>query len=194
MTNLNRVRAVLDRCADQRFLYGPPIAVGCARPNIPSRWRNDLVVGDLAITHVNPVAQCAADGLGCAPALTVFFSWLYIPFVVQFELAQIAFGFAIENAKLVHPRKVAQHRRSTAHLAVHIQHQPVAVLEVMARNSAIGRKAVVKLAESLNGTERTPSPDGIDTCLDYALITAEAARNPETIHKLQVIAGRALSG
>ena len=68
------------------------------------------------------------------------------------------------------------------------------VLEVMARNSAIGRKAVVKLAENLSGTERTPSPDGIDTCLDYALITAEAARNPETIHKLQVIAGRALSG
>jgi 5'-methylthioadenosine phosphorylase len=68
------------------------------------------------------------------------------------------------------------------------------VLEVMARNSALGRKAVVKLAESLNGTQRTPSPDGIDSCLDYALITAEAARNPETIHKLQAIAGRALGG
>ena len=68
------------------------------------------------------------------------------------------------------------------------------VLEVMARNSALGRKAVVKLAETLTGTERTPSPDGIDTCLDYALITAEAARKPETIHKLQAIAGRALGG
>jgi 5'-methylthioadenosine phosphorylase len=68
------------------------------------------------------------------------------------------------------------------------------VLEVMARNSALGRKAVVKLAESLNGTQRTPSPDGIDSCLDYALITAEAARNRETIHKLQAIAGRALGG
>jgi 5'-methylthioadenosine phosphorylase len=68
------------------------------------------------------------------------------------------------------------------------------VLEVMARNSALGRKAVVKLAESLIGTERTPSPDGIDTCLDYALITAPGARNPETLHKLQAIAGRALNG
>jgi 5'-methylthioadenosine phosphorylase len=68
------------------------------------------------------------------------------------------------------------------------------VLEVMARNSALGRKAVVKLAESLSGTERTPSPDGIDTCLDYALITAPDARSPETIHKLQAIAGRALKG
>jgi 5'-methylthioadenosine phosphorylase len=68
------------------------------------------------------------------------------------------------------------------------------VLEVMARNSTLARKAVVKLAENLSGTERTASPDGIDTCLDYALITAPAARNPETIHKLQAIAGRALSG
>jgi 5'-methylthioadenosine phosphorylase len=68
------------------------------------------------------------------------------------------------------------------------------VLEVMARNSALGRKAVVKLAESLSGTERTPSPDGIDTCLDYAMITAPSARKPETIHKLRAIAGRALSG
>jgi len=68
------------------------------------------------------------------------------------------------------------------------------VLEVMARNSALGRKAVVKLAETLSGTARTPSPDGIDTCLDYALITAEAARSPETIHKLRAIAGRALGG
>jgi 5'-methylthioadenosine phosphorylase len=67
------------------------------------------------------------------------------------------------------------------------------VLEVMARNSALGRKAVVKLAETLSGTERTPSPDGIDTCLDYALITATGARNPETLHKLQAIAGRALN-
>ena len=67
------------------------------------------------------------------------------------------------------------------------------VLEVMARNSALGRKAVVKLAEMLGGTPRTPSPDGIDTCLDFALITAPTARNPETLRRLQVIAGRALS-
>ena len=67
------------------------------------------------------------------------------------------------------------------------------VLEIMAHNSTLGRKAVVKLAETLNGTQRTPSPDGIDTCLDHALITAPSARTPETIHKLQAIAGRALS-
>tara|TARA_R110000787_G_scaffold1326_10_gene4764 strand:- start:44 stop:922 length:879 start_codon:yes stop_codon:yes gene_type:complete len=68
------------------------------------------------------------------------------------------------------------------------------VLEIMGRNSALARQAVVKLAQTLNGTERTPSPDGIDTCLDYALITAPSARDPELLAKLQVIAGRALQG
>ncbi|KCZ61009.1 S-methyl-5'-thioadenosine phosphorylase [Hyphomonas chukchiensis] len=68
------------------------------------------------------------------------------------------------------------------------------VLEIMGQNSALARQAVVKLAETLSGTERTPSPDGIDTCLDYALITAPSARDPELLAKLQVIAGRALQG
>lgn len=68
------------------------------------------------------------------------------------------------------------------------------VLEIMGKNSAIARQAVVKLARTLSGTERTPSPDGIDTCLDYALITAPSARDPELLAKLQVIAGRALQG
>ena len=68
------------------------------------------------------------------------------------------------------------------------------VLEVMARNSALGRKAIIALAGMLNGTPRTPSPDGIDTCLDHALITAPAARNPDSLLRLQAIAGRALNG
>ena len=68
------------------------------------------------------------------------------------------------------------------------------VLEVMARNSALGRKALVALAGMLDGTPRTPSPDGIETCLDHALITAPAARNPDTLVRLQAIAGRALKG
>lgn len=68
------------------------------------------------------------------------------------------------------------------------------VLEIMGQNSAIARQAVVRLAQTLSGTERTPSPDGIDTCLDYALITAPSSRDPELVAKLQVIAGRALQG
>ncbi|KCZ56428.1 5'-methylthioadenosine phosphorylase [Hyphomonas beringensis] len=66
------------------------------------------------------------------------------------------------------------------------------VLEIMGHNSAIARKSVVKLAERLSGTERTPDPSGTDTCLDYALITAPDARDPKLVEKLRVIAGRAL--
>jgi 5'-methylthioadenosine phosphorylase len=68
------------------------------------------------------------------------------------------------------------------------------VLEVMGHNSALARKAVVRLAESLSGTDRTPDPNGTDTCLDHALITAPDARDPEYLRKLQVIAGRVLTG
>ncbi|MEQ3650743.1 S-methyl-5'-thioadenosine phosphorylase [Hyphomonas sp.] len=68
------------------------------------------------------------------------------------------------------------------------------VLEVMNQNSALARKAVVRLAETLSGTERTPDPNGTDTCLDHALITAPQARDPDLLSRLQVIAGRALTG
>ncbi len=68
------------------------------------------------------------------------------------------------------------------------------VLEVMGQNSALARKAVVRLAETLSGTERTPDPNSTDTCLDHALITAPQARDPDLLSRLQVIAGRALNG
>lgn len=68
------------------------------------------------------------------------------------------------------------------------------VLEIMGQNSALARQAVVRLADMLADRPRTPSPDGIDTCLDHALITAPAARDPAMLAKLQVIAGRALGG
>jgi 5'-methylthioadenosine phosphorylase len=66
------------------------------------------------------------------------------------------------------------------------------VLEIMHQNSALARRAIVELAGRLNGTPRTPSPQGIETCLDFALITSPEARDPEFLDKLQVIAGRAL--
>ena len=68
------------------------------------------------------------------------------------------------------------------------------VLEIMGQNSAVARKAVVRLAEALSGMERTSDPNGTDTCLDYALITAPQARDPDLLDRLQVIAGRALKG
>lgn len=66
------------------------------------------------------------------------------------------------------------------------------VLAVMARNTALARRAIHCLAASLGGTDRTHSPQGIETCLDTALITAPGARDPAQLRKLQVIAARAL--
>ena len=66
------------------------------------------------------------------------------------------------------------------------------VLEVMAGNTALAKKAIVQLASTLSGTARTPSPQGIETCLDYALITAPEARDPELLKKLDAVAGRVL--
>ncbi len=66
------------------------------------------------------------------------------------------------------------------------------VLETMAQNTALARRAVVQLASALNGTPRTASLQGIERCLDYALITAPEARDPDLMKRLEVIAGRAL--
>ena len=66
------------------------------------------------------------------------------------------------------------------------------VLEIMHANSALARKAIVKLAEALSEKPRAPSPDGIETCLDYALITAPEARDPALLANLDAVAGRVL--
>ena len=42
------------------------------------------------------------------------------------------------------------------------------------------------------GPERTPSPLGIETVLDAALITAPAKRDPAMFAKLDAVAGRVL--
>ncbi len=68
------------------------------------------------------------------------------------------------------------------------------VLEIMNKNSALARNSLVALANTLNTMPRTQSPQNIETCLDYALITAPDARDKELVSRLQVIAGRALGG
>ena len=67
------------------------------------------------------------------------------------------------------------------------------VLEVMAANTAKAKAAIGQLAATLQDTPRTPSPQGIETCLDYALITAPDARDPGILAKLDAVAGRVLS-
>lgn len=66
------------------------------------------------------------------------------------------------------------------------------VLEIMKHNSALAKTAISHLAQTLQGTPRTPSPDGIETCLDYALITSPEARDPAILAKLDAVAGRVL--
>jgi 5'-methylthioadenosine phosphorylase len=39
---------------------------------------------------------------------------------------------------------------------------------------------------------RTPDPDGIDTCLDHAIITAPQHRDPALVAQLDAVAGRVL--
>jgi 5'-methylthioadenosine phosphorylase len=64
------------------------------------------------------------------------------------------------------------------------------VLEVLHANAEIARATVANLAMALAREPRTPSP--IDTCLDFALITAPEARDPALMAKLDAVAGRAL--
>ena len=66
------------------------------------------------------------------------------------------------------------------------------VLEVMAANTAKAKQTVAQLAAALQGTPRTASPQGIETCLDYAMITAPEARDPAMLAKLDAVAGRVL--
>jgi 5'-methylthioadenosine phosphorylase len=60
---------------------------------------------------------------------------------------------------------------------------------VLAANAGKARGLVAALVRALPAV-REPSP--IDTCLDVALITAPAARDPEMIARLSAVAGRAL--
>ena len=62
----------------------------------------------------------------------------------------------------------------------------------LAANTAKAKATVAQLAASLHGVVRTPSPQGIETCLDYAMITSPDARDPAMLAKLDAVAGRVL--
>jgi 5'-methylthioadenosine phosphorylase len=65
------------------------------------------------------------------------------------------------------------------------------VVRVLFSNADKARALVRKVAPKL-GPERTPSPLGIETVLDMALITAPEKRDPELFAKLDAVAGRVL--
>ncbi len=65
------------------------------------------------------------------------------------------------------------------------------VLQVL-RDNAVKAAALIRRAAPLLGPERTPSPLGIETVLDFAIITAPEARDPALVAKLDAVAGRVL--
>ena len=68
-----------------------------------------------------------------------------------------------------------------------------AVLEVMKQNSANAVKLIEDVAARL-GPLRSPSPGGIESVLDFAVITPPEARDPEMAAKLDAVARRILKG
>ncbi len=67
-----------------------------------------------------------------------------------------------------------------------------AVLEILHSNAARARTSLSHLAKTLCETPRTPSPQGIERALDYAIITAPDGRDPSLVESLKMIAGRVL--
>lgn len=65
------------------------------------------------------------------------------------------------------------------------------ILEIMNANTANAARLIGDLAKRL-GPTRQPSPLGVETVLDFAVITPAEARDPSMIDKLSVVAGRIL--
>jgi 5'-methylthioadenosine phosphorylase len=65
------------------------------------------------------------------------------------------------------------------------------ILEVMHANTSRAKLLVEQLARALPA-ERPASP--IDSCLDWAVITAPEARDPAMVARLGAVAGRVLGG
>ncbi|MEE2566148.1 S-methyl-5'-thioadenosine phosphorylase [Hyphobacterium marinum] len=66
------------------------------------------------------------------------------------------------------------------------------ILKVMQANAAKARKLVESLAEAMAASPRTPSPDGIESILDIAIVTPPAARDTVLMGKLDAVARRVL--
>ena len=128
MAHLDRVTGVGNRCADQCLFDRPAHLRAVARADVPGGGRDDLVVFDLAVFDLDPVAQRAADGLGGAPAPAVALFGLDVPRVVQFELAQAALGLPVQLDGLVHAANLAQVHAGATHSLEHVEDQRIVVL------------------------------------------------------------------
>jgi 5'-methylthioadenosine phosphorylase len=66
------------------------------------------------------------------------------------------------------------------------------VLKVLHGNAERAGMLVSQIAKRMAGMARTPDPDGIDTCLDHAVITAAGQRDAAHVAMLDAVAGRVL--
>lgn len=66
------------------------------------------------------------------------------------------------------------------------------VLKVLHGNAEKAAALVARVAQRMAAAPRTPDPDGIDTCLDHAIITGPEHRDPRRVAMLDAVAGRVL--
>ena len=66
------------------------------------------------------------------------------------------------------------------------------VLKVLHRNAEQAASLVARIAARMATAPRTADPDGIDSCLDHAIITPPQHRDPVLLAKLDAVAGRVL--
>jgi 5'-methylthioadenosine phosphorylase len=68
------------------------------------------------------------------------------------------------------------------------------VLKVLHYNADRAAALVARITARMAAVPRTPDPDGIDTCLDHAIITPPQHREPALVARLDAVAGRVLRG
>ena len=66
------------------------------------------------------------------------------------------------------------------------------MLKVLHGNAERAAALVSGMTKRMAAGPRTPDPDGIDTCLDHAIITAPQHRDPALAVQLDAVAGRVL--
>jgi len=66
------------------------------------------------------------------------------------------------------------------------------VLKVLHHNAERASALVGRIAARMAASPREQDPDGIDTCLDHAIITAPQHRDPALLSRLDAVAGRVL--
>ena len=66
------------------------------------------------------------------------------------------------------------------------------VLKVVHAKAGQAAELIRRIAKHLSVMPRTPDPDGIDTCLEHAIITPKEARDPGLAARLDAVAGRVI--